>query len=184
MTQEEFIELVGKMPLLRHRVQGEEYDVEKSELVAWMMRQPGFKEWVFKRMESTGRLVFDRETGLWHGVPKGARGAVRREVDPERKRYDRAGRPPKYGMERFEAVWPVAVTEAVQMGELFKRAVAIEPAMTDPTWRRLVARAVEQKKVARVDDEGKVYYYAAPQPAPVATAEDRAVENGTSVAPA
>lgn len=64
----EYYEAVAKMPPLRHKV-GEVFDIEKSEVVKWLMEQPNFKKWVFARIYGAGRIVYDAATGTWSGVP-------------------------------------------------------------------------------------------------------------------
>ena len=60
------------MPLSRHTV-GEFFDIDRSEVVAWIMAQPGFKLWVFEKAKNTERIVFDRESMGWRGVQRKTR---------------------------------------------------------------------------------------------------------------
>lgn len=88
MNQKQFIETVGKMPPLPHSVPGLAFDINRSEAVQWIMAQPGFKDWVWARMRSTARLVWDAESGCWHGIAKGKRGrpplpVVEKEPEPD-----------------------------------------------------------------------------------------------------
>jgi len=74
MNQREFIELMSTMPPLHHTIPGCAFDDEKSELVIWLLAQPGIKSWLFARMETTGRIAYNPETGCWSGVQRGPRG--------------------------------------------------------------------------------------------------------------
>lgn len=74
MNQKEFIQVVGSMPPLPHSVPGLAFDINRSEAVQWIMAQPGFKDWVWARMRSTGRLAWDEGAQRWHGIAKGKPG--------------------------------------------------------------------------------------------------------------
>lgn len=68
MNQKKFRELVSKMPPLAHGSPDAAYSAESSKVVQWAMALPGFKEWVWKKVQATGRVVYDRSTGRWHGI--------------------------------------------------------------------------------------------------------------------
>ncbi len=79
VNQTTFIQICGSMPPLRHSVWNQPFNIDESAALQWMMSQPGFKDWAWSKMRSTGRLVFDPVTGLWRGkdyatmdVPPGA----------------------------------------------------------------------------------------------------------------
>ncbi len=83
MNNDEFHELLSGMPALRHSVPGEEFTIEKSEALAWVLAQPCVKVWLWDRIRNTGRIEFDQATGRWRGVPRGPVGRPRQKVSAE-----------------------------------------------------------------------------------------------------
>jgi len=74
MNQNELRSLLSTMPPLAHKLPGMDYDENRSEVVAWLLAQPGVKDWLFQRAASTERIEYDTASGKWHGVTKGPRG--------------------------------------------------------------------------------------------------------------
>lgn len=68
MNKTQFMDMLSKMPPLPHSVPDQPFDIEKSEALAWIMAQPGIKQWVWGRAMQSERIVFDKETRHWHGV--------------------------------------------------------------------------------------------------------------------
>ena len=61
----------SKMPPLSHGSREAAYDVNESDAVKWLLAQDAIKQWVFDFARASGRVVFDRESGQWHGrIPK------------------------------------------------------------------------------------------------------------------
>lgn len=71
------------MPPLHHTNPGEEFDIERSEVVAWIMSQPGFKQWVFDRAKATERIIYDGYANCWRGQPRGKPGRPMKTATPE-----------------------------------------------------------------------------------------------------
>ena len=44
------------------------FDINQSEVVKWLVAQPGMKLYVFERAKDAGAIVFDRETRKWRGA--------------------------------------------------------------------------------------------------------------------
>jgi len=57
------------MPPLRHSTHGpgEMFDIQKSEVVAWIKSQPKLMQLVFDKILERGLIVFDSETKTWRG---------------------------------------------------------------------------------------------------------------------
>ncbi len=68
MNKTQFMDMLSMMPPLPHSVPDQPFDIEKSQTVAWIMAQPGIKDWVWQVARQTERIVFDKETRRWHGV--------------------------------------------------------------------------------------------------------------------
>lgn len=56
------------MPPLYHKLPGEEYDVRKSEVVNWLIRNPSILEYVWDKFKNSNDVVYDPSTGKWQGV--------------------------------------------------------------------------------------------------------------------
>ena len=60
-----------RMPELVHYVgkgEGAEYDVIKSELVAWLVKQPVVLEFLWQKVRESGAIVYNSETNTWQGL--------------------------------------------------------------------------------------------------------------------
>ena len=57
-----------RMPRLRHSVPGEPFDIDKSEVAAWLVSQPEIRQAVFDLAKESGKIIFDSETRTWVGV--------------------------------------------------------------------------------------------------------------------
>lgn len=62
-----FLECARKMPPLRHKV-GEVYDVRRSEVAQWLVKQPDIMEKLVGMAKSKGVIVYDPDTGTWKGA--------------------------------------------------------------------------------------------------------------------
>lgn len=60
------------MPELVHNLSGEsgdkKFDIMKSEVAAWLVEQPGIRQFVFNKIREAGMIAYDGETGTWKGV--------------------------------------------------------------------------------------------------------------------
>lgn len=77
MNQKQFLDTLSSMPPLHHTLPGEAFDADKSEVIAWMIARPGFKNWLFHRMTHSERIEYDAASGCWHGVQRGPVGRPR-----------------------------------------------------------------------------------------------------------
>lgn len=70
MNQKQFLEMLSTMPPLRHTLPGQPFDIDRSEVVAWIMAQSGFKQWVASKVLGSRRVAYDAATGKWSGVER------------------------------------------------------------------------------------------------------------------
>ena len=56
------------MPTLRHRLDGEPFDIDRSEVIDWLCEQPEIRQYVFDKARSAGAIVYDAESGTWSGA--------------------------------------------------------------------------------------------------------------------
>lgn len=69
MNRSQLYELLSSMPELPHSVEGEEFNIEHSKMVAWFLSHPGVKVAAARFMMNSRRLKYDAATKCWHGVP-------------------------------------------------------------------------------------------------------------------
>ena len=63
------LDVAKRMPPLYHTLPGEEFEVSKSEVIQWLIRQPDILSYISNRVRGDSKLiVYDRETGKWQGV--------------------------------------------------------------------------------------------------------------------
>lgn len=62
------LKIARNMPPLYHKRPGEEYDVQKSEAVQWLLNQPEIQEFVWTQFKQSKDIAFDSLTGKWQGV--------------------------------------------------------------------------------------------------------------------
>lgn len=63
------LDVAKRMPPLYHTLPGEEFDVSKSEVIQWLIRQPDILSYISNRVRGDSKLiVYDWETGKWQGV--------------------------------------------------------------------------------------------------------------------
>ena len=57
-----------KMPPAYHTLPGEDFDINKSEAVAWLLKQPEIKSFIWDQFKQSNDIEYDPETGLWIGM--------------------------------------------------------------------------------------------------------------------
>lgn len=62
------LRIAKKMPPLYHTLPGEKFELEKSEVVKWLISQPDLLDFIFDRVKKHGHIIYNPETGKWHGV--------------------------------------------------------------------------------------------------------------------
>lgn len=61
--------LVAKnMPSLHHKLPGQVYGAEKSQVLNWIANQPKIIEWIYDQIKSAGYITYNPETGKWTGI--------------------------------------------------------------------------------------------------------------------
>lgn len=56
------------LPPSFHKVPGEDYNVKKSEVVNWLIQRPSILEYLWDQIKQSKDIVYNPETGKWHGV--------------------------------------------------------------------------------------------------------------------
>lgn len=62
------IEVGKKLPPSYHTLPGEEFDIQKSEVVNWLIKQPEILSYIWDQFKQSGYVEYDPETSLWTGV--------------------------------------------------------------------------------------------------------------------
>ncbi|MFQ6365894.1 hypothetical protein ACLM47_03920 [Lactococcus lactis] len=58
---------IKKMPPLYHKLPGQEYSYDKSEVLNWVKNDLELQDWFFRLMENRGIIIYDSKTGKWQG---------------------------------------------------------------------------------------------------------------------
>lgn len=61
-------DVVKSMPPLYHKLPGEEFDIRKSRVIWWLVKQPELLEYVWNRIKQSGAVQYNPQTGKWQGV--------------------------------------------------------------------------------------------------------------------
>ena len=70
----EKLNCLKKMPPLHHRKPDKQYDIMESEVVDWIVSQPGVRQWLYDKItdKTGGRKIefihYDPDTRTWQGV--------------------------------------------------------------------------------------------------------------------
>ncbi|MDN8591905.1 hypothetical protein Q0V21_24385 [Paenibacillus sp. 11B] len=60
---------IGKtMPPGYHKLPDEEFDIQKSEVVQWLIKQPAIQEFLWDQFKQSKDVFYNPETAKWQGV--------------------------------------------------------------------------------------------------------------------
>jgi len=62
------LEPARAMPALRHSIEGQDFNINASEVVNWLMAQESIKLDVFNLCREAGLIVFNPDTHTWSGT--------------------------------------------------------------------------------------------------------------------
>lgn len=62
------VDVAKKMPPLYHKLPDEEYDLRKSRVLWWLIKQPEVLEDVWNLVKQSGAIKYNSDTGKWQGV--------------------------------------------------------------------------------------------------------------------
>jgi hypothetical protein len=62
------MEAAARMPPLTHWPSGQCFDIMRSEVAAWLSRQPALRQEIFNLCRRNGAITYDLETRQWRGV--------------------------------------------------------------------------------------------------------------------
>lgn len=69
----EKLDCVRKMPELKHFSGEGEFDITKSEVVQWLIKQPDVLQYIFTRVAANGSIpliVYNKNKGTWKGTDR------------------------------------------------------------------------------------------------------------------
>lgn len=64
----QLLNVLKNMPPLHHSVPGEEFNIDDSEMVNWMIEQPEIRSWLGSYLKSIGYTTYDSNTGTHVGI--------------------------------------------------------------------------------------------------------------------
>lgn len=62
------LEVAKSMPPLRHSIPGKDFDIQKSEVMKWIMQNPVTWNYVWNNIKQSGAVTYNPDTGEWQGV--------------------------------------------------------------------------------------------------------------------
>lgn len=62
------LEVARMLPPSYHTLPGEEFDIEKSEVIHWLVDQPEILNFLWNNIKQSGDVAYDSATGLWQGI--------------------------------------------------------------------------------------------------------------------
>lgn len=71
------LNIAKKMPPLKHSIPGEEFDIQNSEVLKWILQNPEAWNYIWNNIKQAGVIVFDSATETWQGV----------DYDGDKKQY-------------------------------------------------------------------------------------------------
>jgi hypothetical protein len=66
----DFLNCARKMPALHHSKTGEVFDIENSEVAAWLTSQPDIMQKIFDLATRKGVIVYDAASKTWRGADR------------------------------------------------------------------------------------------------------------------
>lgn len=58
---------ISKMPPGQHHQPFDQFAWPASEVVLWLINQPDVMQYIFTKAKASGAIIFDQESGTWHG---------------------------------------------------------------------------------------------------------------------
>lgn len=62
------IGIARQMPPLYHSLPGEKFDIRKSKVIWWLIKQPEILNYVWNNIKQSGAVWYNQKTGKWQGV--------------------------------------------------------------------------------------------------------------------
>lgn len=65
---ERVLETTKLMPPLRHSIPGKDFNIQKSEVMKWIMQNPDAWNFIWNNIKQSGSVIYNPDTGTWQGV--------------------------------------------------------------------------------------------------------------------
>jgi hypothetical protein len=59
------------MPPLYHKLPGEVYSSEKSQVIQWLIDQPEIQEFIWDKIKQSGDVIYNPVSCTWQGIDYG-----------------------------------------------------------------------------------------------------------------
>ena len=63
-----FLDCARKMPALYNTLPGEQYDIKKSEVISWLVKQPEIQRKIFEMAKAQKVIEYDKDLKKWKGI--------------------------------------------------------------------------------------------------------------------
>ncbi len=61
------LEIVKNMPELYHTIPGQPFDIRKSEVIQWLIKQPDLLNYLWDHIKQSDKVIYDSEKCTWRG---------------------------------------------------------------------------------------------------------------------
>lgn len=137
---------VSTMPSVKHHHKGESYDVMKSEAIDWLVKQPGVREWLWRKVMATKLIEYDEAFEVWKGIGIERAGQIV---------IGQKGRPKKWVPEILGKWIEKRIGKSASSAQL-KVHCCHELKMAEPTYYRM-RNLAEAKKIIFYDSAADVW---------------------------
>lgn len=67
-SRQDIIDVAKEMPPLFHKLPGEDFNLIKSRVLWWLVKQPEVLKYIWDIVKQSGAIVYDASSGKWSGI--------------------------------------------------------------------------------------------------------------------
>lgn len=67
-SRQNIVDAAKRMPPLLHKFPNEEFDIRRSRVLWWLVKQPAVLQYIWNLVKQSGAIVYDPNTRKWSGV--------------------------------------------------------------------------------------------------------------------
>lgn len=62
------LEIAKNMPPVRHTISGQNFEIQNSEAIQWLIQQPEILNYIWNNVKNSGAVIYDPQTSRWTGA--------------------------------------------------------------------------------------------------------------------
>lgn len=62
------LDVARYMPPLHHLIPGQEFDIQKSDVMKWLLKSPVVWNYIWNNIKQSGVITYNPDTSTWQGV--------------------------------------------------------------------------------------------------------------------